>query len=54
MSDISLPHCETCKEPNYACRCDEGLCCSCGEPLGVEALKVGRDECFSCFCERND
>ena len=51
MSDASMPHCETCNEPEYACLCRENLCSGCGEPLGQEAQWAGREMCFGCYCE---
>ena len=35
MSDASLPHCAVCGEPEYACRCEDGL-----EAAATQALKL--------------
>lgn len=45
MSDLSLPCCEKCRQPEYACQCDSGLCCDCGKPLSREEESVHRDMC---------
>jgi hypothetical protein len=39
MSDASLPHCEKCNQPEYACICDEGKCLS-REPAAAETLAM--------------
>ena len=52
MSDLSMPHCEKCNEPEYACTCHEGECLSCGCKLDAEEIECGRDECFDCYCAR--
>jgi hypothetical protein len=52
MSDASIPHCEKCNQPEYACRCEASLCADCGEELDEEAMQLGRELCFSCYCPR--
>jgi hypothetical protein len=49
MSDASLPRCEACGNPQYACVCPDDVCCDCGCKLTREEVAVGRDMCFECY-----
>jgi hypothetical protein len=49
MSDVSLPHCGGCGQPEYGCICPEAKCCDCGRDLTAEEIKFGRDMCFDCY-----
>jgi hypothetical protein len=54
MSDLSLPHCPKCSQPEYACDCDDVCCIDCGCKLNKEALECGRDVCFDCYVAQQD
>jgi hypothetical protein len=56
MSEASVEHCLVCNQPIYACGCEDrhNICAYCGCPLDDEAIEIGRETCFECYCERND
>jgi hypothetical protein len=45
MSDASIPHCEPCNEPEYACRC---RCEHCGGLLTKKEVAAYRALCGEC------
>jgi hypothetical protein len=54
MSDLSMPRCERCGQPEYACSCTDARCADCGDELTPEELAIGREVCFSCYCVAQD
>ena len=54
MSDLSLPHCNKCQQPEYACECPITQCRECGCDLDADALAADRDICFDCYCDEQD
>jgi hypothetical protein len=49
MSDASMPRCDECHEPIYACTCAENTCVGCGTKLGRQATETARDLCLDCY-----
>jgi hypothetical protein len=47
-------YCEDCGNVEYECKCNEGMCVSCGTPLTKDEEEAGRDECFDCYLVRED
>jgi hypothetical protein len=54
MSDASMPRCDECNEPIYACICVENTCVGCGTKLSKEAIEQGRDLCLNCYFGSED
>jgi len=48
MSDASMPHCEKCNEPAYACTCVDDTCVGCGGKLRG-TLERQCKLCFECY-----
>jgi hypothetical protein len=54
MSNASLPYCEKCQQPEYACECPNKECRECGCDLDADELALGPDICFDCYCYEQD
>ena len=49
MSDASMPRCDECNEPVYACTCIKDTCLGCGAKLSREAVEQDSKLCFDCY-----
>lgn len=52
MSDISLPVCQECHQPEPYCECAAYRCTNCGKVKSDE--EQGHDLCMACWWELND